>query len=386
MGFLTRIPARQYTYYERDRMFAIKSYSTEAGRRTLVTPSHMLVNIGGIGGAYAFELESAAELDLNTAANWDTQSPTDYTIAANRAGKDFYLYACIPASGHTPVLKLSAATTYPSGYNANNSRKIVTFHCECVNVGTISGHPLTGFLAGDIVPRSIQDLKHRPKVGFIGGMVWGGSTDFDTICYAPVWKAIYMASGTGASVASVFGAVATVSRDWNAFASDFGQIGCRMMRDYEFQILATGIEEEVNISGSANPVTTGGHISTTGRRMISNIGTEDDAGVWWQWLDEQSYRFDGGATNHTHQVTVNGDPQTVTTSNTSVDVAPTWEWYGLPGTVGSVYLQGTYGDVKLLAGGAWYNATNCGSRARAADHGRWYGDSSIGGRFVAEPA
>lgn len=380
MGFLNRLPARQDTYYARNRMWKNKGSDSAANRRTLVSPSHMLVNIGGAGN-HAYELEEALELDLNTAANWDD---SQYATAANRAGKDFRIYACVPVSGYTPVILLSIATTYPTGYNANNSRKVGLFHCECVNVGTISGHALSGYVAGDILPRSIQDLLHRPKVGFIPGVVWGGSTDFDSLNYAPVWKAIYMASGTGASVASVFGAAASVNRDWNAFVSDFGLIGGRMMRDAEFQVLATGIEEEVNIAGSVNPTTTGGHVSTTGRRMISNIGSEDDAGVWWQWLDEQSYRFDGAA-NHTHQVVVSGEAQTVTTGNPSGDVAPAWVWYNLPGTVGSVYRQGTYGDVKLLAGGTWNAAANAGSQARVASNARWDVGSTVGGRFVAEP-
>ena len=275
-------------YYERSRMWKNKGSDSAANRRTLVSPDRIAININNVG----YEKVVEQELDLNVAASWDTITGTNYTTAANRAGVTFCVYACQPVSGSVPIFLLSAASTFPAGYTALTSRKIAIFHCVCLDVGTIAGHSLTGYLTGDILPRSIQDLIHRPKVGFISGVVWGGPTDFDSLNYAPIWKAIYMASGTGASVASVFGAAVSVTRDWNAFVSDFGLIGCRMMRDYEFQVLATGIEEEVNITGSANPTTTGGHISTTSRRMISNIGSEDDAGVWWQWLDEQSYRFD----------------------------------------------------------------------------------------------
>ncbi len=412
--------------------------STAADRRTLILPP-MAVAINGIG----YSIEEETEIDVANDSAWDRTAiattwaathayvagaqirPTapnnyvyecttpgtsggsapawgttpggttsdgtavwtcyqDRTIAANRAGQNFNIFACVPVSGKIPTFILSTSSSAPTGFSSIASRKIGQFHCECVAVGTIGGHALTGYLAGDILPRSLQDLKHRPKAGFIGSVVWGGPTEFDTINYSPVWKAIYMASGTGASVASVFGAAASTIRDWNAFVSDFGLIGCRMMRDHEFQVLATGIEEEVNITGSANPTTTGGHVSTTGRRMISNIGSEDDAGVWWQWLDEQSYRFEAAA-NHTHQVVVSGDPQTVTTGNPSGDVAPTWAWYNLPGTVGSLYKQGTYGDVKLLSGGYWANATDCGSQARYAYSSRWITTSSLGSRFVAEP-
>lgn len=82
----------------------------------------------GDGRLDTFTTTADTELDLNTAANWDTVTPTDYTVPVTRAGKDFYIYACIPASGNVPVIKLSANSTYPSGYTANNSRKIGGFH------------------------------------------------------------------------------------------------------------------------------------------------------------------------------------------------------------------------------------------------------------------
>ena len=356
MGFLNRLPARQDGYYNRDRMWKNKGSDTAANRRTLVSPSHLLVNIGG-AGAHAYEVETAVEMDLNTASNWDTQTPTDYTVAAKRAGKDFYIYACVPSSGFSPILVLSAATTYPAGYSAANSRKIGGFHCECANVGTISGHPLTGYLAGDIIPRSCWDLSHR-SAGAQAGMVWAGKTDFDTLAGPKIWVALYLASGTGSSTASVYGGTISDTRNWMDFVDDFAAIGCRMLEDDEFQAIAAGSNEETNIEGSVDPVTTGGHLNTAGRRMISNIGCEDCCGAMWQWLRTQSYRF---------------------------DFDTTFAYYDLPGAKGSLYKQGTYGDVKLLGGGAWNAATNCGSRARYAANYRWNTGSNIGGRFVAEP-
>ena len=379
MGFLNRLPARQDGYYSRNRMWKNKGSDSEANRRTLVSPSHMLVNIGG-AGAHAYEVEAAVELDLNTAANWDD---SQYATAANRAGKDFYVYACVPVSGYVPVIILSAATTYPAGYTADNSRKIGGFHCECVNVGTISNHPLTDYLAGDIIPRSCWDLSHR-SAGAQAGMVWAGKTDFDTLAGPNIWVAIYLASGTGANTRSIFGGTISDGRTWLDFVDDFAAIGCRMLDDDEFQRIAAGSNEMTNIAGSANPGTTGGHSDTAGRRMISNIGCEDCCGVMWQWLRTQSYRFDGAA-NHTHQVTVSGNPETVQSGNPSGDVAPAWTWYDLPGAKGSINKQGTYGDVKLLGGGYCYSATSAGSRARDAYRCRWNTSSFFGGRFCAEP-
>ena len=53
MGFLNRLPARQDGYYNRNRMWKNKGSDIAANRRTLVSPSHMLVNIGGAGAPYA---------------------------------------------------------------------------------------------------------------------------------------------------------------------------------------------------------------------------------------------------------------------------------------------------------------------------------------------
>lgn len=358
MTFLNRLPGRLDAYYARNRMWKNKGSDTAANRRTLVSPSHLLVNIGGAGN-HAYELAAAVELDLDTAANWDD---SQYATAANRAGKDFYIYACVPTSGYTPDLILSAAVTYPAGYTADNSRMIGGFHCECVDVGTISGHTLTGYLAGDILPRSIQDLHHRPYGRFLPGFAWGGPTDFDVLDYVPLWASIYPLSGTGASIASVFGAAATVSRNFYDFADDLTNIGARMMNDWEFAQLHSGSPEETNIYGSANPTTVGGHVDTASRRIVSNIGLEDMSGVWWTWLqDRQSY-----------------------IAGVDYAAAIAFSYENISGTRGSHYGQGTYqAQAAVVAGGDWTYAAACGSRARYANFRRSDSISFIGCRAVA---
>ncbi|UNF41144.1 hypothetical protein MNL09_03155 [Bartonella krasnovii] len=47
---------------------------------------------------------------------------------------------------------MSVNATYPDGYTANNSGKIGGFHALCADVGTISGHPLSGYRAGIYYP------------------------------------------------------------------------------------------------------------------------------------------------------------------------------------------------------------------------------------------
>jgi hypothetical protein len=136
-------------------------------------------------------LTTQAEVNLSLEASWDTISGTDYSTAANRVGKDFYIYACVPGSGSAPTLKVSANSSVPSGYSASTSRKIGGFHGLCVAVGTISGHTLTGFVAGDVLPASIWDLNFKPKFANPEGMVYSDGIN--------KWVDIYLASGTGAS-------------------------------------------------------------------------------------------------------------------------------------------------------------------------------------------
>ena len=483
-------------HYERSQLWANGGAGSAALRRSLVSPAYMAVAVDDV-----FYYQSAAQtLDLDAAASWDTQTPTDYAVAANRAGVQFYVYAVPPSTGVIPKLICSAAATYPDGYTADNSRKIASFHCICLSVGTIASHGLTGYITGDIIPRSVQDILHRPAPGFMPGMVWAGVTDFDTRLGPAIWVQIYLTSGTGANTASAFGGTISDNRIWNDFVDDFAAIGCRMLTDEEFSTIALGSNEETNIAGSADPVTTGGHVDTASRRMVSHIGCEDCCGAMWQWLSDQSYRYDADGSvvagsqtatityvaslegapvylksagpeyvlvadiaddvwitvgSHKFLIFADADPsiggvkvyfdddgtqpnrlyaavpsgknamlrtthrdyslivayhatpasvgvelrydnvthnrlEAINASgvNATIDLAIAgiaWAYYDLPGAKGSLYRQGTYGDVKLRAGGHWTYGANAGSRCRAAADYRWTTSSSIGGRGCADP-
>lgn len=289
---------------------------------------------------------------------WDLESDTVLAVAdildtgSISNGKDYYVYACNNAG--TLVFKVSLNSTYPSGFDANTSRKIGGFHTLCANVGTISGHPLSGYVANDILPASVWDLNHRP-VCEPAGMVYVDAID--------KWVDIYLASGTGASTASVFGGTISDNRNWMDFVDDGAAVLKQLLSDPEFQIAAALSNEGTNIAGSADPVTTGGHSDTASRRMISKYGIEDMCGAMWQWLRDNGYRADGA------------------------DLAAliAFSWKDQTGGKGQLYTQGTYGDVKPRAGGGWYDATYCGSRGRSSDSCRWGAASGVGGRFRSEP-
>ena len=359
------------SHYARDIKWAIKGTGVAADRDILQTPNKLAVDID----EKVYFMTSQQNLDLDDSSNWDTTSPTDYSSAANRGGLDFYLYACQPSSGDTPDFKLSVNSTVPSGYTTANSRKIGGFHCVCKDVGTIVDHSLSNFVSGNILTNSIWDLDHRPKLDCSPeGMTYDSKSQ--------IWTDIYLTSSTGSSTASSFRGTISDNRNWMDFVDDGGAVGKRLLKDQEFQNIANNSNEETNIAGSADPVRTGGHSDTAGRRMISDIGCEDCAGTMWQWLDEQSYRYDGGT--HTHLENMDASyTQNVKTSG--VGPIPSWGYYNLPGSKGSIYRQGTYGDVKLLAGGTWDHAAYAGSRCRYARRCRWGTDAAIGCRLGAEP-
>ena len=293
--------------------------------------------------------------DLNTSGNWDSAT---YATAANRVGKDFYVYACVPTSGTVPDFVLSANTTFPSAIpsgatpSATNTRKVGGFHCLCVAVGTIASHDLTGYLAGDILPRSVWDLQHKP-ISSVEGMVYGKHGQ---------WVDIYLPSVTGGELVSVNGgtiADGASATAFHAYKFDqwYGRIGKKSIASLEFVAASIGANQSTNIAGSADPGTTGGHTDTAGRRMISNIGCEDMCGVLWQWGREQG----------------------------AIPGAAAWA-NAYDGNDAGVGGQHYNAPTRPLFGGYWNDGVFCGSRGS-----RWYNGALIlasygAGRGCAEPA
>ena len=299
-------------------------YVSDANNTTVIIPAGLEVNIGN----YAFVTQSDSQVDIALAGG-----------ASARAGKDVYIYACWPSNVESgiPVFVASMNSTTPTGYNAINSRKIGGVHCLCADVGTIDGHPLSGYVAGDVLPASLWDLRHRP-VSAPEGMVYIEPLD--------LWADIYLNSWDGEKVVSEYGAViadGTSSRSyhWWRWAEEFNLLKKRLPHRWEFRELADGSPEAVNITGSADPNTTGGHTATNSQRIISKYGCEDCTGVLWQW----------GSDLTTHGTT-NG-----------------WAGYSYSGSIvptetnrGGEYYATTY---AARFGGHWADGSSCGSRSVA---------------------
>nr|DAW21553.1 MAG TPA: hypothetical protein [Caudoviricetes sp.] len=293
-------------YFSRDSLFT-------SNKTSIVIPKNMRINING--EAYI----STHNVTLNTS-----------TLGENLAGKDVYIYA-LAGSGTEPDFVLSLNSTVPTGYTAENSRKIGGFHCLCKDVGIIEGHALSGYVAGDILPATRWDLEHRPK-GSPEGFAYEELTD--------CWIAIYLPSWDGTKLVSVYNGViadGSSAKKWHgeAFYEQFVKQGMRLVWRHEFQMGAKGSNERTNVQGSSDLNTTGGHVDTAGRRMISNIGLEDCCGVLWQFAMDLGFAGGSGWTNSVYHSAVDDRN------------------YGQ--TYGTLY--------RLLLGSRWSDGAACGSRS-----------------------
>lgn len=312
-------------------------------------------------------LPKGIELNINGEAYISTVETTllisTLGTAAELAGKDVYIYAC-QGEGTEPVFTLSLNSTVPDGYTADNSRKIGGFHCECSAVGSLTNvNPVTGVTeahklidlgTGEIIAPSRWDLWHKPTGKQTEGMSYIEEVD--------VWIGIYGASWDGTKLVHTFGGIwadGTSTKKWHGELSleALMQQGMRLPWRYEFQMAAKGSNEQTNIKGSADPSTTGAHVDTAGRRMVSNYGLEDCCGVLWQWLMDLGFAGGSGWTNSTYASDV--DPRS----------------YGQ--TYSTLY--------RLHGGGGWYDPSSCGSRCAACNSLSANVSSSIGCRGASEP-
>ena len=320
-------------YYNRDQLF----YSNKTN---ITIPKNLKINIDG--ECYISTINKV--LQLSTV---DTPQ--------NLSGKDVYIYACKPQdiSSTEPIFVLSLNSTVPTGYTASSSRKIGGFHCLCADVGTIDGHTLSGYVTGDILPASIWDLLHRPK-----GDSEGLAYDEVSEC----WLSIYQLSWDGTKLVSVYNGViadGASTKKWHgeAFIEQLMNQKMRLPRRQEFQMAAKGSNEGTVIKNAADPNTTGGHVDSNNRRMISNIGLEDCCGCSWQWAMDLGFAGGLGWNDSVY--------------NSNVDSQRYGQSYG------TLY--------RLLLGACWHDGSACGSRSVFCHDGSSSVLSDCSARGASEP-
>ena len=147
---------------------------------------------------------------------------------------------------------------------------------------------------------------------------------------------------------SVYGGTVTDSRNPPLHYEDLMYVKKQPLGDTEFQCAAEGSNQKTSIYGAAapNPKTSGGHVDTASRRMISNYGCEEMCGYLWQWLESPSASGGSG-------------------------------WTQLQDTSKGAYYGACY---VLHAGGHWSDGSYCGSRARAGVVGRSHVGAAYGCR------
>ena len=232
------------------------------------------------------------------------------------AGTSYFVYLVYTDQGNWLFkISTSGSQTFTGALAA---RIIGGFDTLCVSVtseqvySTTEVHPFSGAVAGYIHPFSVWDLWHRPVCCPEG------------FAYAPtlgIWASIYLMSkdatlntwttGTTASGSkypndsfkmvsknggTILDGTSTPALDCLDGEQQLHYQGMRLPTIAEFGDLARGAPQGVNIKGSTDPVTTGGHLATNDKRIISYCGLEDIVGVLWQWSSESSYDASGSTT------------------------------------------------------------------------------------------
>src|SRR3990167_2669186 len=120
-----------------------------------------------------------------------TLTSADLDSGAFALGTNYYVYIC-DAGTDQEVYKISANSTYPSGYNANNSRKIGGFHYGRKR----NSITVTDVTSSVIVPNSVWDLRHRPRCSPEGMVDLGNGVWMDL--YLPsINEALGFSAGNG---------------------------------------------------------------------------------------------------------------------------------------------------------------------------------------------
>lgn len=303
----------------------------------------------------------------------DLTLPTNLDTGSEASGIDYYVYICDNGSD-TPVLIISANASAPDAiWRTNNSitqyRMIGGFHNSC---------------DGDILQYSVWHLNDMPQVYAkaiagdtncqLGGMVkskhlnlWYDiyltNTDGQSVNGGTIWDG---ANNMSAGLQADLGGATPLNSVYTCTFFNAQEVasarGKRLLSYQEFSDMALGTPEEVNISGSADPITTGGHTNTAATRIQSAIGAEDCCGVMNQWGRDMSYRYDGTQTF--------GWKDQVTSGNI--------------GNKGALYTEGTYGLIAATFGGNWGSGANCGSRCSSWNAYPWNTYSDVGVRFACE--
>ena len=276
---------------------------------------------------------------------------------------------------------ISLNSTYPSGWNASNSRKIGGFHygrCRKINdnmqpvnsSGAYFRYGLGKRSKQRIVPRSVWTLGHRPKCSPEGMVYLGGGT----------WVDIYLNSDDGAqglkSEYNCAPMTGTEGMNWYTFTERLMKSGKRMPDYSEFCAYAFGRPQGLDgANTNAWTATTNTGRGTTGSvvNAVSAVGCVDAVGRVWEWLNDLITRAEHATNAEYHPTAAWGwDKKSPLRDNaTKYDV-------------GNIYQYYAYSLAALIAGGSWNNGVHAGARAVSCNNYPWYVDTNVGVRGACD--
>ncbi len=302
--------------------------------------------------------------------------------AAFSVGCDYYVYICDSrqdAQDEQYIISLNS--TYPSGWNASNSRKIGGFHygrCRKINdnlqpvnsSGAVFGTGWESAVSNGIVPRSVWTLGHRPKCSPEGMVYLGGGT----------WVDIYLNSDDGAqglkSEYNCAPMTGTEGMNWYTFTERLMKSGKRMPDYSEFCAYAFGSPQGLDgANTNAWTATTNTGRGTTGSvvNAVSAVGCVDAVGRVWEWLNDLITRAEHATNADYHPTAAWGwDKKSPLRDNaTKYDV-------------GNIYQYYAYSLAALFAGGSWGIGVRAGARAVYCSGCPWDVNTSIGVRGACD--
>ena len=341
-------------------------YASGANELTLV--DNCVISVGGSGIFKTVNtLLNAANLDIGSAF---------------AVGSDYYVYICDSRiDGQDEQYVISLNSTYPSGWNASNSRKIGGFHygrCRKVDgnmqpvnsSGVIFGTGWESAVSSGIVPRSVWTLGHRPKCSPEGMVYLGGGT----------WVDIYLNSDDGAhglkSEYNCAPMTGTEGMNWYRFTERLMKSGKRMPDYSEFCAYAFGSPQgldDANTNAWSATSNTGRGVTGSVVNAVSSVGVVDAVGRVWEWLNDLITRAEHA-------------------KNTTYHASEAWGWdltsplrdAATKYDVGNIYQYYYASLAALIAGGSWVSGAHAGARAVDCSGYPWRVDTRIGVRGACD--
>lgn len=263
-------------------------------------------------------------------------------------GSDYYVYLCDPGSDADEIYIISKNSTYPSGYNADTSRKIGGFHFgKCRKSLSVSD------VYDGIVPASVWTLLWRPACSPEAMVYIGGGT----------WLDIYInsddANGGLLSKYNATPITGTEGLNWYIAQERLRRVGKRMPSYGEWCKGAEGSPQGLDASNANGWTAT----SNTARQLTgyvanatSLLGLRDCAGNVWEWLDELCLE----------------------------PTASSWNWYDVVPGYGQIYMPSNTALHALVAGGVCHFGAHCGARAVRCNNYPWNVLTAVGVRGACD--